>query len=53
MRFPKGRVVQMVVDEVADEVSCWLPTMSAGRGVWLLRISLPNTLSGHLKTGQR
>src|SRR5215469_1715656 len=34
---------QMVVDQVADEVFCWRPTMSAGRGVPLLRILLTNT----------
>jgi len=32
-----------VAEEVADEVSCWLPTMSASRGVPLLRIAAPNT----------
>jgi hypothetical protein len=31
MRLPKvkGRVVQTVVDNVADEIFCWLPTMSS------------------------
>jgi hypothetical protein len=42
--FLRGaRVVQMVVDQVADEVFCWRPTMSTGRGVPLLRILPTNT----------
>src|ERR1700730_18830239 len=35
----RAHAVQMV----ADEVFCWLPTMSASRGVPLLRVSPSNT----------
>ena len=31
------------VQMVADEVFCWLPTMSASRGIPLLRVSPSNT----------
>jgi hypothetical protein len=31
------------VEMVADEVFCWLPTMTANRGVPLLRVLSPNT----------
>jgi hypothetical protein len=31
------------VGMVADEVFCWLPTMSASRGIPLLRVSPSNT----------
>ncbi len=30
---PRCATVQKVVDEVADEVFCWLPTISASKGV--------------------